>query len=157
MAVTTQPTTYKQVVQLFEQIALSQMSVKQWGVGDISDLDIQTDVHPFQRFPVVFMVPQVSTMDRFGKLTLGFDIICADIAKNEEDLQINTHNNTLLILQDIFSKIIMTDWSTVGIELETPIPLTPFLERFNNNLAGWTANVNIIVKSPFNLCDAAFE
>jgi hypothetical protein len=103
------------------------------------------------------MVPQLSTMDRFGKLTLGFDIICADIAKNQEDLQINTHNNTLMILQDIFSKIIMTDWATVGIEVETPIVINPFVEKFNNNLAGWTANVNIIVKSPFNLCDAAFN
>ena len=157
MAVTTQPSTYKQVVELFESIALSQLAVKQWGVGDISDLDIQTDTHPFQRFPVVFMVPQISSMDRFGKLTLGFDIICADIAKNQEDLQVNTHNSTLMILQDIFSKIIMTDWATVGIEVETPITVTPFLEKFNNNLAGWTANVNIIVKSPFNLCDAAFD
>lgn len=157
MAVTTQPSTYKQVVELFESIALSQLAVKQWGVGDISDLDIQTDTHPFQRFPVVFMVPQISSMDRFGKLTLGFDIICADIAKNQEDLQVNTHNSTLMILQDIFSKIIMTDWATVGIEVETPITVTPFLEKYNNNLAGWTANVNIIVKSPFNLCDAAFD
>jgi len=157
MAVTTQPSTYKQVVELFEDIALSQSAVKQWGVGDITDVDMQTDVHPFQRFPLVFMVPQISSMDRFGKLTLGFDIICADIAKNEEDLQINTHNNTLMILQDIFSKIIMTDWATIGIEVETPIVIEPFVERFQNNLAGWTATVNVIVKSPFDLCNAAFD
>jgi hypothetical protein len=96
-------------------------------------------------------------MDRFGKLTLGFTFHVADVAVNEEDLQVNRHNSTLMIMQDIFSKIIMTDWDAVGIELETPIFITPYVERFNNNLAGWSAEINVIVKSPFNLCDAAFE
>ena len=153
-----QPATYKEVVELFESISLSQMSVKQFQVGELSDVDVETDVHTFQRFPLVFMVPRVSTMDRFGKMILGFSFIVADIAKdNEEQLKINTHNNTLMIMQDIFSKIIMTDWNTVGIELETPIFMTPFSESYNNNLTGWSAEINVIVKSPFNLCAAAFE
>jgi hypothetical protein len=153
-----QPATYKEVVELFESISLSQMSVKQFQVGELSDVDVETDVHVFQRFPLVFMVPRVSTMDRFGKMILGFSFIVADISKdNEEQLKINTHNNTLMIMQDIFSKIIMTDWNTVGIELETPIFMTPFSESYNNNLTGWSAEINVIVKSPFNLCAAAFE
>lgn len=133
------------------------MSVKQFQVGMLSDVDVETDVHPFQRFPLIHMVPTISTMDRFGKLTLGFDMVCADIAKdNEQPFQTNTHNNCLMILQDIFSKVIMTDWAAVGMEIETPIVLEPFQESFNNNLAGWTASLNVIIKSPFNLCDAGF-
>jgi hypothetical protein len=62
-----------------------------------------------------------------------------------------------MIIQDIFSKIILTDWNSVDIEVETPISVTPFQESYNNNLTGWTAEINVIVKSPFNLCDAAFE
>ena len=150
-------TTYKQVVKEFETIALSQMSVKQFQVGELSDLDVENEKHPFQRFPVVFMVPQQSSMDRFGKMVLGFSLIVADIAKNEEELQVDTHNNTLMIMQDIFSKIIMTNWNDVDLNLETPINIVPFVESFNNNLAGWTAEINVEVKSPFNLCSAAFE
>ena len=60
-------------------------------------------------------------------------------------------------MQDIFSKIIMTTWSEVDIELETPINIVPFVEAYNNNLAGWSAEINVIIKSPFNLCDAAFN
>jgi DUF4097 and DUF4098 domain-containing protein YvlB len=89
-------------------------------------------------------------------MVLGFDMLVMDISVNEEDLQVNTHNSTLMILQDILSKIIMTDWSTVDINVETPITIEPFQERLNNNLTGWTATLNIEVKSPFNLCDAAF-
>jgi hypothetical protein len=153
-----QPASYKEVVELFESISLSQMSVKQFQVGELSDVDIETDLHPFQRFPLVFMVPTLSSLDRFGRMILGFTFIVADISRdNDEKLRINTHNNTLMIMQDIFSKIIMTDWDTVGIELETPINILPFTEAYNNNLTGWSAEINVIVKSPFNLCAAAFE
>jgi hypothetical protein len=151
-------TTYKQTVKLFEQIALSQQAVKQFQVGQFSDLDIETDVNPFQRFPLVFMVPRTSSLDRFGKMVLGFSMVVCDIAKdNVEDLQVNTLNSTLMIFQDIASKIIMTTAMQVDIDLETPINVTPFQERYNNNLTGWTAELNVIVSSPFNLCDAAFE
>jgi hypothetical protein len=151
-------TTYKQVIKEFETIALSQVAVKQFQVGQFSDLDVETDVHSFQRFPLVFMVPRTSSLDRFGKMVLGFSMVVCDIAKdNVEDLQVNTLNTTLMIFQDIASKIIMTDWTSVDLELQTPINVTPFQERYNNNLSGWTAELNVLVKSPFNLCDAAFE
>lgn len=152
------PTTYKQVVKLFEDIALSQQAVKQFQVGQFSDLDVETDVHTFQRFPLVFMVPRTSSLDRYGKMVLGFSMVVCDIAKdNVEDLQVNTHNSTLMIFQDIASKIILTNASTIDMDIETPINITPFQEKFNNNLTGWTAELNVLVSSPFNLCDAAFE
>jgi hypothetical protein len=152
-----QPNSYKQVIDLFREISLSQIAVKQFQVGLPSDLDVETD-QTFQRFPVVFMTPEISSMDRFGKLLLGFTFTVADIAKdNVEDLQINRYNSTLMIMQDIFSKIIMTDWNTVGIKIETPINIVPFQEKANNNLTGWAAQIDVEVKSPFNLCDAAFD
>lgn len=151
------PTSYKQLIQTFESICLSQIAVKHFQVGELSDVDVQTNVDPFQRYPFVFLIPRLSSMDRFGKLTLGFSMIVADIAKNEEDLQVNTHNNTLMIMQDIFSKIIMTPPSEVDWDVETPINIVPFVEKFNNNLAGWTAEINVVINSPFNYCDAAFN
>jgi len=153
-----EPNSYKQVVELFQSIALSHMAVKQFQVGMVSDIDVENDVHTFQRFPLVFMIPRSSSMDKFGKMVLGFSLVVADIAKdNVEDLQINTYNNTLLIGQDILSKIMMTTWDEVGILVETPVRMTPFQEKHNNNLTGWSWELNVIVKSPFNLCDAAFE
>jgi hypothetical protein len=55
------------------------------------------------------------------------------------------------------SKIILTSWDEVGIAVETPITMTPFQEDYNNNLTGWTWEINVIVRSPFDLCNAAFE
>jgi len=152
-----EPKSYKQLIQSFEAICLDQIAVKHFQVGEMSDVDVQTNIDPFQRYPLVFLIPRLSSMDRFGKLVLGFSMIVADIAKNEEDLQVNTHNNTLMIMQDIFSKVIMSPASSVDWEIETPINIVPFVEKFNNNLAGWTAEINVVINSPFNLCDAAFN
>lgn len=149
--------TYKEVIDLFRSICTSQLAVKQFTVGQLSDIDVQTDTAPFVRYPLVFMIPQQSSMDRFGKVLLGFSFMVMDIAKNnDEQLTIDTHNNTFLIMQDIFSKFVLTDWLTVGANIDTPIYITPFVERFNNNLAGWSAEISVEIQSPFTLCDAAF-
>ena len=157
MAAYTEPRTYKQLIEGIETICLEQLSVRHFQVGEMSDVDIQTNIEPFQRYPFVFLIPRPSSMDRFGKMVLGFTMIVADIAKNEEDLQKNTHNNTLMIMQDLLSRILLTDWEVVDVNLETPVNIVPFVERFNNNLAGWTAEINLELRSPFNLCQAAFE
>jgi hypothetical protein len=149
--------TYKELINYFESLSLSQLSVKQFGVGELSDIDVQTNTETPTKYPLVFMIPQPSTMDRFGKLILGFSFIVADIAKNQEDLAVNTHNNTLMIMQDIFSKIILSSEKDVQFTIETPINFVPFVERFNNNLAGWTAEINVEVTSPFDICSAAFD
>lgn len=149
--------TYKELTELFRSICTSQLAVKQFQIGQISDIDIQNVDNTFVRFPLVFMVPTTSTLDRGGKMLLGFSFMVMDIVKdNEEQLTIDTHNNTLMIMQDIFSKFIMTDWATVGAKVETPIIVNPFQERFNNNLTGWSAEITVEIQSPFNLCDAAF-
>jgi len=149
---------FKQVTEIFREISLSQESVKQFQIGELSDLDMQNVEHEFVRFPLVFMVPRASQMDRFGKMTLGFSFIVSDIVKdNDEYLTIDTQNNCLMIMQDIMSKFIMTDWGTVPLKVETPIRMVPFMERFNNNLSGWAAEINVEVQNPFDLCNAAFN
>jgi hypothetical protein len=152
-----EPKTYKELIQSFKEICLNQMAVKHFQVGELSDVDIQTNIYPFQRYPFVFLIPRPSSMDRYGKMLLGFTLIVADIAVNEEDLQVNTHNTTLMIIQDIFSKIIMSPASELDWDVQTPVRISPFVEKFNNNLAGWSAEINVQINSPFNLCDAAFN
>jgi hypothetical protein len=150
------PRTFKEFVQQFQTICESQLAIKQFQLGEPSDIDIQNMEHDFQRFPLAFLIPEISDMDRFGKMSLGFTFVVADIVRNQEDWQVDVYNSTLMIMQDILSKIIMTPASQVDFVVQTPIPIDPFVERYNNNLAGWSAALTIDIKSPFNLCDAAF-
>jgi len=153
-----QPITYKTVVESFQDICLSQAAIKQFKTGMLSDLDVEEEINTFQRFPMAFLKPETVSLDRFGKTTLSFTFIVSDIVRdNDEGLTVNVYNSTLMIAQDILSKIVMTDWEELGMSLETPVTLTAFQERFNSNLAGWAASIDLTIKSGFNLCDAAFK
>jgi hypothetical protein len=61
-----------------------------------------------------------------------------------------------MILQDLISRIRQTTWNEVEVFLEVPVTCRPFMESFNNNLTGWSAEIVLEVKNPFNNCDAAF-
>jgi hypothetical protein len=148
---------YKEVVNYFQTIAESHLAVKQFQSGVISDIDVQTNTDSPTRYPLVFLIHRQSFLDKGGKMTLGFSLVVADIAKNQETLEVDTHNETLMIMQDLLSRIILTSWEEVEVYLETPIGITPFVEAYNNNLAGWTAEINLELKSPFDLCNAAFN
>jgi hypothetical protein len=50
----------------------------------------------------------------------------------------------------------MTTWGDVDVYLDVPVVARPFTESFNNNLSGWSAEIIVEVKNPFNNCDAAF-
>lgn len=149
--------TYKELVNYLETLAYSHIGVNSFNIGGLDEVDVQTNTDSPSRYPMVYLVPQMSTLDRNGKTIIGFSMIVADITKNLQDVQINTHNNTLMIMQDLISRILLTDWKTVEINLQAPINIIPFTEKFNNNLAGWTAEINIEMKSPFDLCSAAFK
>jgi hypothetical protein len=41
--------------------------------------------------------------------------------------------------------------------LNTPIVCTPFLEKYDDLLGGWVAEITIEVKTPLDRCDAAFN
>ena len=149
--------TYKQVVETFRGIAESHMLVKEFGIGRPSDFDVENDVYSFQRYPQVFLEPQTSTIARFGRTILGFNMIVADIAEsNEQPSNTNAQNNAFMIIQDILSKILLTTWDEVDINLLDPITIVPFQEGGKNGIAGWTAILSVEVKSPLNLCDSAF-
>jgi len=146
-------TSYKEVIEYFRSLCSSHLAVHQFGVGELSDIDIQTQDKTPTKYPLVFLIPQQSSLDRFGKVTLGFSMIVADIAKDKEDLEVNTHNNTFMIMQDLLSQLILTDYAVVDMMVETPVNAIPFIERFDHNLAGWTAELNVFIKSPFTVCD----
>ena len=149
--------TYKEVVSYFNTLAMSHMAVHQFQSGVISDIDVQTNTQTPTEYPLVFLVHRGGEIDGGGKTTFSFTLMVMDISKDQEGLEVNRLSDCHDILQDLISRIYLTAWDTVQMVVLTPIPTTPFVERFNNNLTGWAAEIDVIVKSPLNLCEAAFE
>lgn len=62
---------------------------------------------------------------------------------------VDIHSNTLSILNDLTS---YTQRSVEGFEINGDISCTPFVDRFNNGLAGWSADFDLTVHNDKNRC-----
>ncbi len=67
-----------------------------------------------------------------------------------------------LSMDDILGQFRLSVYESLGnfnelYYLNTPITCTPFLEKYDDLLGGWVAEVTIEVKTPLDRCDAAFN
>jgi hypothetical protein len=147
---------FKSLVEYLRTLSLSHVNVKQFTFGQLSDLDIETNKQYPVQYPLVMLIPRRADMDAGGKVEFSFALSVQDITNYDLDIEEDQLNTTFMILQDLLSRIRQTTWDEVDVMVETPIVCRPFVESFNNNLTGWSAEVVFVVKNPFNNCDAAF-
>lgn len=147
---------FKSVVEYLRTLALSHVNVKQFTFGQLSDLDVETNTQNPVQFPLVMLIPRRADLDAGGKVEFSFALSVQDITNYDLDVKEDQLNTTFMILQDLISRIRQTTWTDVEVFIETPIVARPFVESFNDNLAGWSAEIVLEVKNPFNNCDAAF-
>jgi hypothetical protein len=62
---------------------------------------------------------------------------------------VDIHANTLSILNDLTS---YTQTGVAGFEINEDIVCTPFSDRFNNGLAGWSATFDVVVHNNRDRC-----
>jgi hypothetical protein len=129
--------------------------------GDIYNFDATE----FPQYPIGNVLIQATT---FGKKTTDYKVqlIVADKVKvlenrsdgrtneqvvpfNGTDDVVDIHANTLSIVNDLTA---YTQRSTYGFEINGDISCTPFVDRFNNGLAGWSAEFDLTCHNDKNRC-----
>jgi hypothetical protein len=151
-------TTYSKLIAALKELALSDMAVKSFRVGPLSDVEIaMKDDDPKKqnsfKYPYVHLVPVNATMN--GRSTIfSFDMIIMDLAKDEIDLETRVHSSTLEITRDLLAKFNQTTWTEFRYNIQLPATTTPFVEAYLNSVAGWTTQLNVEAITPLNLCDA---
>ena len=65
------------------------------------------------------------------------------------DDYVDIHANMLAVLNDLLA---YTEYSVIGFEINSTINNTPFVERFNNGLAGWVSTFQLTVHNDRNRC-----
>ncbi len=152
-------TTYGVLCQMLKDLCLSNMAIKTVRIGPVSSIEIPyADDEVTQnsyKYPAVHFVPQQAVMN--GRSTVfEFDMIVMDLAKDNLGLDTTVHSETLEITRDLLSKFVLTDWTEFRYALELPATATPFIESFQNSVAGFTTRLQIEAITPLNLCDAPF-
>ena len=154
-------TLYYNVLNYFKTILNNHPSIAAVTWGDISMIDTKE----FQFYPFANVL---ITDTSFGTSITEFtvQITVADKIKNKNnestgrtnyenipfygtDDVVDIHANTLAILNDITA---FTQRGVVGFEVNDDILCTPFMEEYNNGLAGWVATFKLTTHNDKNRC-----
>ena len=112
-------------------------------------------------YPYFYVIPN-DVIQKFGFMEYKFTFIVSDIIQRSLENQVDVLSDTLQIMDDILGQFRLSVSESLGnfnelYYLDTPIVCTPFLEKYDDLLGGWVAEVTIEVKTPLDRCDAAFN
>jgi len=126
--------------------------------GSIDDVDLNKQtIFPLSHITVNNTTVGTKTLT-FNISILSMDIV--DISKEEvTDLFLGNDNeqdilNTQLALQTrVINKLQRGDLYTDLYQIEGDVSCEPFVDRFENKLAGWAATFDIVVQNDMTICN----
>lgn len=141
--------TYNQVLEKLEGIINANPLFKTITKGDIWEVDNTTITYP--QIHIVSEGVDFSTYE----LTYRFRLFIMDLVKKDESNEQEVLSDTLQMLQDIIAKLINADDvdDRDQYRLSRSITAEDFTERFNDEVAGWTAGISISVDYTASECD----
>ena len=154
-------TLYYNVLDYFKLIMKNHPSINHVSQGDASDFD----QNPFPAYPVANIMVSQSEL-REKTIVHSIDIIVADKVKQKNNESTGANNeqtvpfygtddsvdilaNTMAIINDLTT---FTQFGTEAFDIEGNIIVTPFVDRFNNKLAGHVASFRLLSFAPRNRC-----
>lgn len=139
--------TYYQIIQDLKGLSDAHEQINSFGFGDITQLtmDIETKQSPI--YTKLYVVPSDTILDQ-NQLTYNFQVIVADRLKDDYSNQRDVMNDTLEIMKDVFTFLYLSEY-----ESEWDATVEPFLERFEDVLAGWTMSLTLTQPFDYNRCN----
>ncbi len=148
---------YYQLTSTIEEQLRSTEFTNTVSIGDISKVNLnKQDIFPLAHM-IVNSVTTEEQVLRFDISILACDIVdqSKDITTdrftgndNEQDIL----NTQLLVLNKLIQKLRMGSLHTDMYQLDGNPTLTPFSDRFENELAGWTADITILIYNDIYIC-----
>jgi hypothetical protein len=148
---------FYQLTQTIKETLLADINCNTVTTGDIYDVNLnKQDIFPLAHIIVNNVLQQEQT------LTFNISIIAMDIVdqsksittdkftgnNNEQDIL----NTQLAVLNKVIQKLRMGNLYTDKYQLDTDVNCEPFYDRFENQLAGWTATMDIMIDNDIRIC-----
>ena len=148
---------FYQLTETIKDTLLADVNCNTVTTGDIYDVNLnKQDIFPLAHIIVNNVLQQEQT------LTFNISIIAMDIVdqskdetfdkfkgnNNEQDIL----NTQLGVLNKVIQKLRMGTLYTDQYQLDTDVNCEPFYDRFENQLAGWTATMDIMIYNDIQIC-----
>jgi hypothetical protein len=148
---------YYLLTQAIKDALLGDINVNTVTEGDLFDIDLsKQSIFPLSHLIINSVTAQESVL-RFNISILSMDIV--DESKEPEtDIFIGNNNeqdvlNTqLAVLNKLIQTLRRGDLYNSNIELDGDASLEPFVDRFENKVAGWTATLDVLVNNDIEIC-----
>ena len=148
---------YYLLTQAIKDALLGDINVNTVTEGDLFDIDLsKQSIFPLSHLIINSVTAQESVL-RFNISILSMDIIDESkepttdifIGNNNEQDVLNTQ---LAVLNKLVQVLRRGDLYNDKYQLDGDASLEPFVDRFENKVAGWTATLDILVNNDIEIC-----
>ena len=148
---------YYQLTSTIEEELLSNLLTNTVSIGDISKVNLnKQDI-----FPLAHMIVNSVTVEE-QVLRFNISILACDIVDQSKDVTTDRFtgndneqdilNTQLAVLNRLIQRLRMGSLHTDMYQLEGNPSLVPFMDRFENQLAGWSSTMDILIYNDINIC-----
>ncbi len=148
---------FYQLTETIKQQLLLDKNINTVTTGDISDVNLnKQDIFPLGHIIINNVVVDEQI------LTFNISILACDIVNQSKDLTLDRFkgndnvqdilNTQLGVLNKLIQRLRMGDLYTDMYQLNGSPSLQPFYDRFENQLAGWTATMDVQIYNDINIC-----
>ena len=148
---------YYLLTQAIKDALLGDVNVNTVTEGDLFDIDLsKQSIFPLSHLIINTVTAQESVL-RFNVSILSMDIVdeskepTSDIFignNNEQDVL----NTQLAVLNKLVQVLRRGDLYSDKYQLDGDASLEPFVDRFENKVAGWTATFDVLVNNDITIC-----
>jgi hypothetical protein len=137
---------YQQILNDWQEFADFHEQINSYGFGDATELtmDVITKKEPL--YPRLYFIPNTTKFSP-NHMHITFTVIICDKVEDDLSNQQDVLSDTLEIAKDLYAKGYLSDY-----DLEWGATLSPWLERADAVLGGWTFEINIQQKFDYNRC-----
>lgn len=148
---------YYLLTQAIKDALLGDINVNTVTEGDLFDIDLsKQSIFPLSHLIINTVTAQESVL-RFNISILSMDIVDESkepttdifIGNNNEQDVLNTQ---LAVLNKLVQVLRRGDLYSDKYQLDGDASLEPFVDRFENKVAGWTATLDILVNNDIEIC-----
>lgn len=150
-------TAYYRITQIIKDELLNDEVVNTVSTGDISDINL----YKFDIFPIGHIIIN-SVIDEEQMLTFNVSVLACDIVNQSKEITVDKFvgnnnlqdilNTQLGVLNRLIMRLRRGDLHFNKYQLQGTPNLVAFYDRFENQLAGWTADISIMIYNDTDIC-----
>tara|TARA_R100001463_G_scaffold16721_4_gene43229 strand:- start:14196 stop:14666 length:471 start_codon:yes stop_codon:yes gene_type:complete len=148
---------FYQLTETIKDQLLADVNINTVTTGDLYDVNLnKQDIFPLAHIIVNNVIQQEQTLN-FNISILAMDIVDQSKSPTEDRFIGNNNeqdilNTQLSVLNKVIQVLRMGTLYTDKYQLDGDVICEPFYDRFENQLAGWTATMDIMIYNDINIC-----